>query len=152
MAKIMKIYKDTDPILREKCREVQHMEPWVMNLCDDMWITMQSRNAVGLAANQVGYNYKIIAIHGPEFSGIMINPTIQEKTEEIFHFMEGCLSIPGIELDTGKRSKAISISYFDMGGVKKILWTKDMTAVIIQHEMDHLAGKLMTDYIDKRIM
>lgn len=151
MAKTLKIYRDDEPILREKCRSVEKIEPWVLDLCGDMWATMQSSKAVGLAANQVGYNYRIITIDGPEFSGVMINPTIQEQTEEIFHFMEGCLSIPGVQLDTGNRSKAISINYFDIGGYEKTLWTKDITSVIIQHEVDHLDGKLMTDYLDRRI-
>ncbi len=151
MTKVLKIYNDTDAILRVKCREVEIIEPWVLSLCDDMWTTMKAKNGIGIAANQVGYDYRVIAVDGPQFSGIMINPIIHERSEEIFHFVEGCLSVPGIGFDPGIRSRSISVSYSDVSGEKKKLWTQDITSVIIQHEVDHLDGKMFTDYIDKRI-
>lgn len=151
MAKILKIYRDEDPILRVKCREIEKIEPWVLVLAGDMWDTMKAYKAVGLAGNQVGYDYRIITIDGPEFSGVMINPIIEEKSEEIVHFVEGCLSIPEAGFDTGKRSRAIGVSYYDISGKKQKLWTKEVTAVIIQHEVDHLDGVLMLDYMDERL-
>ena len=151
MAKLLKIYKDGDSILRTTCRSVGKLEAWVLEFGASMWLTMEMANGVGLAANQVGYDYRIIAVKGPEFSGIMINPIITDRSKEIFHLQEGCLSLPGFGIDTGKRSKEITVTYMDLAGDQKILLTKDFTAVIIQHEADHLDGILFTDYLDKKM-
>jgi peptide deformylase len=151
MAKILKIYSYQDPILRTKCRDILRMEPWVLQLADDMWMTMLMSKAVGLAANQVGFDYNVITIKGPEFQGPMINPVIEEASKEIFHYQEGCLSMVGYQMDTGKRSKTIKVSYHDLEGKKQTVTLSDMTAVIVQHEIDHLHGHLMTDYLDKSL-
>lgn len=146
---ILQVYKNTDLVLRVKCKEVENINVKILQLVNDMWETMESMNAIGLAANQVGEDYRIICIKGPEFSGIMINPEIVEWSDEIFHFVEGCLSMSGLGVDTGKRSRAIKVKYTAIDGKLQELWTKDLTSVIIQHEVDHLDGILMTDYLDK---
>lgn len=151
MAKILKIYKHSDPIMRMRCREIESLERWVMDLADDMWMTMLMAKAVGLAANQVGMDYRMITIKGDQFEGPMINPIIESKSEETFHYIEGCLSVPGYEFDTGKRSKRIIVSYFDLEGKPQKIELTDMTAVIVQHEYDHLEGVIFTDYMDKRL-
>lgn len=151
MAKILKIYSQTDPILRTKCRDIVHMEHWVLELADDMWMTMLMSKAVGLAANQVGMNYRMITIKGPEFEGPMINPVIIAASAEVHHFQEGCLSAPGYAFDTGKRSKEISVTYYDLEGKPQRINLTDMTAVIVQHEIDHLEGVLFMDYMDRRL-
>jgi len=149
MSKILKIYDYKDPILRTKCRDVLRMEPWVLGLADDMWMTMLISKALGLAANQVGFDYNMITINGPEFKGPMINPVIEEKSEEVFHHIEGCLSLPGYELDTGKRSKSIKVRYHDLESIEKTIWLKDVTSVIVQHEIDHLRGIIFLDHLHK---
>ncbi len=151
MAKILKVYSHTDPILRTKCRDIEHMEHWVFDLANDMWMTMLMSNAVGLAANQVGYDYRMITIRGDEFEGPMINPVIESASEEKFHFIEGCLSMPGYEFDTGKRSKSIKVTYYDLEGKPQVAEVSDMTAVVIQHEIDHLDGIVFIDYLDGRL-
>jgi peptide deformylase len=152
MASILKIYNYKDPILRTKCRDILRMEPWVLILADDMWMTMLMSKAIGLAANQVGYDYNIITINSPEFQGPMINPVVVEKSKEIFHYEEGCLSIPGYQMDTGKRSKTIKIDYHNLAGNKETITLNDMSAVVVQHEMDHLMGILMVDHLDKSLL
>jgi peptide deformylase len=127
------------------------MELWVLTLADDMWMTMLMSKAVGLAANQVGMDYRMITVMGDEFQGPMINPVILEKSPEIFHYPEGCLSSPGYAFDTGKRSKEICVSYYDLEGKSHFANFSGMTAVIIQHEVDHLEGILFMDYIDNRL-
>lgn len=149
MAKILKIYDFKDPILRTKCRDILRMETWVLDLANDMWMTMLMSKAVGLAANQVGYDYNMITINGPEFQGPMINPIIDEASKEKIHYMEGCLSMPGYEFDTGKRSKEITVVYHDLEGKAQTVVLKDMTAVIVQHEVDHLLGIIMTDHSEQ---
>jgi len=151
MAKILKIYNHQDPILRTKCRDIAHVESWVLGLADDMWMTMLVSKAVGLAANQVGMDYRMITINGPQFQGPMINPTIEERSKEVYHFGEACLSVPGYQFDTGKRSKNITVSYFDLAGKRQTTQVNDMTSVIVQHEMDHLNGVVFTDYLDGRL-
>ena len=147
MAKILKIYSYKDPILRTKCRDVPRMESWVLELADDMWTTMLMSKALGLAASQVGFDYNIVTINGPDFQGPMINPVIEEKSQELFHYVEGCLSIPGYEMDTGKRSKSIKVAYHDLSGKKETIWLKDVTSVIVQHEIDHLFGIIFLDHL-----
>ena len=151
MAKILKIYSYQEPILRTKCRDVGRMEPWVLELADDMWMTMLMSKAVGLAANQVGFDYNVITINGPEFQGPMINPFILEASKEIYHYQEGCLSMVGYSMDTGRRSKTIKVTYFDLEGKRQTITISDITAVIVQHEIDHLFGRLMTDYLEKSL-
>jgi peptide deformylase len=81
----------------------------------------------------------------------MINPVLLYKSDEQFHYIEGCLSVPGYEFDTGKRSKEIRVSYYDLSGQSQTVELSDMTAVIVQHEMDHLDGIVFIDYMDKRL-
>jgi peptide deformylase len=125
------------------------VETWVLELADDMWMTMLMSKAVGLAANQVGFDYRMITIKGPEFQGPMIDPTIEERSEEKFHYREKCLSMVGYEADTGKRSKTIKVSYFDLTGKREQAILNDETATIVQHEVDHLEGILMIDHLDR---
>lgn len=151
MAKILKIYNHQDPILRTKCRDVLHMEHWVLNLADDMWMTMLTLKAVGLAANQVGYDYRIITINGKQFQGPMINPVIVAQSKDTFHFQEGCLSAVGYGLNTGKRSQKIKVTYFDLEGKPQVVELTDMDSVIVQHEVDHLEGVIFLDHLDRRL-
>jgi len=151
MAKILKIYNHTDSILRTQCRDIDYIESWVLDLANDMWMTMLVSKAVGLAANQVGFDYRMITVKGPMFEGPMINPVIEERSETIYHYPEGCLSIPGYHFDTGKRSQSIKVRYKDIGDNVQTIWLKDMTAVIVQHEIDHLLGVTMLDYKDERL-
>ena len=151
MAKILKIYSHTDSILRTQCRDIDYIESWVLDLANDMWMTMLVSKAVGLAANQVGFDYRMITVKGPMFEGPMINPIIEERSDAIFHYPEGCLSIPGYQFDTGKRSQSIKVRYRDIEDNMQTIWLKDVTAVIVQHEIDHLLGVTMLDYKDGRL-
>lgn len=144
---VLKIYKDTDPVLRTKCKPIMNLVPWVFELAINMWETMEAHHAVGIAANQVGFTHRIICVKGPEFEGVMINPELLDMSDHVFFLEEGCLSQPNIKAYTGKRSKVVKVKYEDISGETQTLWTKDLTAVIIQHEIDHLDGILMTDYL-----
>ena len=112
---------------------------------------MLTSKAVGLAANQVGMDYNMITVLGPMFEGPMINPVILERSADVFHYAEGCLSVVGYELDIGKRSRSIKVQYYDLEGKKQEVELKDDTAVIVQHEIDHLLGKLMIDYLEPQM-
>lgn len=141
----LKIFSEKDPILRIPCKKVENIKehlPFALS----MYFTMKSKKAVGLAANQVGKSLRIITISSPEFEGIMFNPIIISKVEEKIDFLEGCLSIKNKSLNTKTRSKTIIVGWQDKSNTYNEKEFTDLTAVIIQHEIDHLDAVLMTDY------
>jgi peptide deformylase len=107
---------------------------------------MKAYKAIGLAANQVGKSIRIISLSIPDFEGVMFNPIILERIEEVFEYREGCLSIKGVGINTKSRSKSIKVQWQDKSGTYNEKEFHDLSAVAIQHEIDHLDSKLMTDY------
>ncbi|HIP27901.1 MAG TPA: peptide deformylase [Sulfurovum sp.] len=124
-------------------------------LLDDMYDTMCAKNGVGLAAIQIGVDVRALIINVPlevedgahdqpkDNTLEMINPVIVEKDgSEIFQ--EGCLSIPGVYEDV-ERAKHVKVEYFDRDGNKKTIEDEDFLSVAMQHEMDHLDGKVFIE-------
>lgn len=148
---ILKIYDQKDPILRTPSRPIERMEHWVLDLANDMYETMLFVKAAGLSANQVGMDYRIVTIHTSQFSGPMINPVIFYKSDDLFHFAEQCASAPGYGFDSGKRSRTIKVAFFDLEGKAQTLEFNESTAVVVQHEIDHLDGILFLDHMDRRL-
>lgn len=137
-----------DPRLRKKAIPVDVVDPAIRNLVDDMLETMYAEPGIGLAANQVNVQKRIIVIDISENKDdplVLINPSLlqhQGKTET----EEGCLSVPGIyEMVT--RADKIRIHALDRNGEPFEMDAEDLLAVCIQHEMDHLEGKLFVDYL-----
>lgn len=141
---ILKILPDKHPSLRQVCQKVTPEQ--YSKLALSMLTTLKAHQALGLAANQVGRNLRIIALATPQFQGIMYNPEIIERSEDIFNVNEGCLSIKGKFIDTNARSKTIKVKWQDKFGKYNEQEFNDLSSVVIQHEIDHLDGKLMTDY------
>lgn len=141
---ILKVLNDKSPLLRKVCLESSPTNHSKFAL--SMLTTMKAHNAVGLAANQVGKLLRIITLNTPEFQGVMFNPEIVSKSEEIFNFTEGCLSQKKKFVDTGKRAKTIEVKWQDKSGSYNTKEFSDLTSVVIQHEIDHLNGILMSDY------
>jgi peptide deformylase len=141
----LKILNDRDPILRKQCLPIENIKE-AIPLATSMYFTMKANRALGLAANQVGKCLRIITLSIPDFEGAMFNPIILEKIEEVFDFIEGCLSIKGVGINTKSRSKTIKVQWQDKTGTYNEKVFTDLSAVAIQHEIDHLDGKLMTDY------
>lgn len=141
----LKIYSDKDAILRVPCEKVENTKDH-LSFATSMYFTMKSLKAAGLAANQVGKSLRIITISSPQFEGIMFNPIIISKVEEKIDFLEGCLSIKNKRTNTKTRSKTITVGWQDKTGTYNEREFTDLTAVIIQHEIDHLDAILMTDY------
>lgn len=142
---ILKILNDKHPSLRSVCSRVEEPSKYSAFVMS-MLTTMKSHNAVGLAANQVGKSLRIITINTPDFSGVMFNPEILHYTPETQLFPEGCLSIKGVTHLTDKRAKTIRVRWQDKNKTYNEKEFSDLTAVVIQHEVDHLHGILMTDY------
>ena len=142
---ILKILKEDDPILRKVCREVTEITPRVLTLLDDMKDTLHKANGCGLAAPQVGVLRRIVIIEtesGKLYE--MINPEIVERSEELQHELEGCLSIPG-QWGVTERPKTVTVRAMDRNGKYYRLTGTDLLARAICHETDHLDGVLYKD-------
>lgn len=143
---ILKILKDEDEILRKKCREVTEITPRVLTLLEDMKDTLHKANGVGLAAPQVGVLRRIVLIEIEEGNLYeMINPEIIERSDELQHEIEGCLSIPG-RWGVTERPKTVTVRAMDRNGNYYTVTGSDLLARAICHETDHLDGILYSDH------
>ena len=145
---ILNILKYPDQRLYKVAREVKVVNNEIKTLISDMAETMYEAPGIGLAATQVDFHQRIIIIDISEDKNnllVMINPILLEsKGEEINQ--EGCLSVPEV-FEKVKRAEWIKISAIDINGKKFELEADGLLAVCIQHEMDHLEGKVFVDYL-----
>jgi peptide deformylase len=165
----LKIYTFPDAVLAQKAVPIPRVEKEYFKLADDMLETMYAAPGVGLAANQVGILKRILVLdteyesfdleegerapEGAEVVGghfvvqrkpiIVINPEIIRKEGEIL-FNEGCLSVPDYSADV-KRAEKVTLQYQDIDGLTKKLDADGLLAVAIQHEIDHLDGRLFIE-------
>ena len=150
MAKKLKILIFPDPRLRKVAKEVTKFDKSLENLANDMLKTMYIANGIGLAATQVDRHIRLIVMDLSEERDdprIFINPTYKIlKNHKLFEFEEGCLSIPGFN-ETIARPDKIELTWQDIKGNQHIDKPEGLLTVCIQHEIDHLDGKLMVDYI-----
>ncbi len=145
---ILSILEFPDPRLRTVAKLVAGVDAAIEGLVDDMFETMYHQHGVGLAATQVDVHQRIIVIDTSENKDhpiCLINPEIilQSGEEESD---EGCLSVPGI-FEPVKRAELITVKALDQKGMSFELEADGLLAVCIQHEMDHLLGKLFVDYL-----
>jgi len=150
---IVPIYNCFHPVLRQSTHEVTEMTDEVKSLITNLWDTLYNvSNGVGLAANQIGADKSVIVIDTSlkgtvEGSGpiLLINPEIIYFSDEKVVDKEGCLSIPELYEDV-VRSETIQIKYYDINMMEHIEEVSDFLAVVMQHEVDHLSGKLFFDH------
>jgi peptide deformylase len=145
---VLTILEFPDERLRKKAVPVQAVDGKVKKLVDDMLETMYQAKGVGLAATQVNVHQRIVVIDVSEEKDkplCLINPEIvaKEGTEES---EEGCLSVPGF-FEKVKRAERIKVKALDREGKPIEFEADDLLAVCVQHELDHLEGKLFVDYI-----
>ena len=144
------------PTLRKRSEEITKYYPDFEKFVADLTETMYVADGVGLAAPQVNRNIRVFVIDCnpfkekyPEASGVkgvFINPVILEETGDTWYYNEGCLSVPGIHEDV-LRKKTIKIRYFDENWVEHTKTFTGIVARVIQHEYDHLEGKVFTDHL-----
>ena len=134
-----------DRVLTKKCRPVEKMTPRISELIDDMFDTMYEANGVGLAAPQVGILKRIVVMDVDGTPHLLINPEILE-TSGSQTGAEGCLSLPGIH-ETVKRGNKIRVKYMDENFVEHEEEVEGYLARVMQHEFDHLDGKMFIDHI-----
>lgn len=137
-----------DKRLRTVAKPVENVEESIKKLVDDMFETMYTAPGIGLAATQVNVHQQVIVIDVSEEKNqplCLINPEIiaEEGTETCD---EGCLSVPDI-YETVERSEKVTVKALDQNGDEYTLQADELLAVCIQHEMDHLKGKLFVDYL-----
>jgi peptide deformylase len=147
MAKLT-VIEYPDPRLRITAQPVTAFNAKLKRLVADMFETMYAAPGVGLAATQVDVHKQLLVADMSENSDqplVLINPRILEKTGDQI-FQEGCLSFPGIYADV-ERALRVSVTAQDVDGNDFVLDVEGPIAVCIQHEMDHLVGKLFVDYL-----
>jgi len=137
-----------DPRLRKQARPVEQVDAKVRRLADDMLETMYAAPGIGLAAVQVGAPQRVITIDITEEKNhplVLINPEILEK-DGIEEMAEGCLSVPGV-FENVKRAEHIRFKALDRDGRPFEMEAEGLLSVCVQHEIDHLDGKLFVDYL-----
>jgi|TARA_B100001094_G_C17890202_1_gene651318 peptide deformylase len=150
MAKKLKILIFPDPRLRKVAEKVLKFDKSLQNLADDMLLTMYDANGIGLAATQVDQHVRLVVMDLSDDRNeprIFVNPSYKVlQNHNLFEFEEGCLSIPGFN-ETISRPDKIELKWQDINGNEHNEEPEGLLTVCIQHEIDHLEGKLMVDYV-----
>lgn len=151
---ILEIKTFPQKVLSKKAKPVGHIDDETKKLIDNMIETLYAKRGAGLAANQVGAAKQIIVVDDSREGGnlkVLINPRITKKKGGLIS-SEGCLSLPGIEIEV-KRPVKIEVEYKDRHGNHKKIKAEQLLARIICHEVDHLHGKTLLDKLSlfKRI-
>lgn len=172
---IRKVARMGHPVLREKAKKIDPKDiptPEIQGLIQDMINTMEEYGGIGIAAPQV-YESKSLAIirmendsdkydasvninakskykdSNGEPIAVFINPVIKVIDDKRQNFWEGCLSVPGLRGLVG-RPRKVSVEYLDESGNPQKITVEDFAATVVQHELDHLAGKLYVDRIEDK--
>ena len=146
---LLPILSFPDPRLRTIAKPVEEVTNSIRQLAADMLETMYEAPGIGLAATQVDQHIQLIVIDLSENKDqpmVFINPKITVLTDETQPYEEGCLSVPLI-YDKVERSSRVKIEAINLEGQTFEIEADDLLAVCIQHEMDHLNGKLFVDYL-----
>lgn len=146
---LLEILEYPDPRLRTLAKPIAEVTPEITTLIDDMFETMYDAPGIGLAATQVDHHVQLIVMDISEDKNeplVFINPSITILDGEPEKMQEGCLSVPGFYEDIS-RIEHVKINALDKQGKPFELEARGLLAVCIQHEMDHLNGKLFVDYL-----
>ena len=138
-----------DPRLHTVAKPVQAVDARILQLIADMFETMHDAHGIGLAATQVNVHERLIVIDASEEHDqpmVLINPEIVWASPEKKLNDEGCLSVPGI-YDGVERHERVHVRALDGAGKEQLIEAEGLLAVCIQHEMDHLMGKVFVEYL-----
>lgn len=144
---LLEILHYPDPRLHTVAKPVETIDDRIRTLVKDMAQTMYNAPGIGLAATQINVHERVIVIDLSEEQNnllVLINPEIIWRSDEVQSYEEGCLSVPGI-FETVKRAAQIKVQAFDENGKQFQIEADGLLAVCIQHEMDHLAGKVFVE-------
>jgi peptide deformylase len=146
---ILPVLKFPDNRLRTKAAPVKQIDDDTKRIVADMFDTMYDENGVGLAATQVNIHQQIIVMDVSENrseSHVLINPEIIKRSEQTKINEEGCLSVPGCYAKVDRHTQ-VTVRALDINGKPFELDGDELLAICIQHELDHLQGKLFVDYL-----
>ena len=146
---LLPILEFPDPRLRTVAKSVTEVDDNIRQLVDDMFETMYDAPGIGLAATQVNVHKRVVVIDVSEDKSqpqVFINPEIEVLDTELSEYDEGCLSVPGF-YETVVRPGHIRVKALDRNGDAFEIEPQGLLAVCIQHELDHLNGKLFVDHI-----
>lgn len=146
---LLDILRYPDPRLHTVAAPVAQIDERLRAFIADMLETMYEAHGIGLAATQVNFHQRLIVIDVSEERNqpmVLINPELVWQSEDRLKGEEGCLSVPGI-YDGVERARAIRVQAQDEHGVSRIIEAEGMLSVCIQHEMDHLMGKVFVEYL-----
>ena len=139
-----------DPRLKKLCEPVAEITPEVRQLAEDMLETMYAAPGIGLAAPQVGVMRRVLVMDcikdGAPEPMVLINPQMVWQSEDLSVYEEGCLSIPDQYAEV-RRPAAVTVSWTDLDGETQDRTFDGLWGTCVQHEMDHLDGKLFIDYL-----
>ena len=145
---LLDILEFPDPRLRTKAKPVAKVTPKITKLAEDMLETMYAAPGIGLAATQINVHQRLLVVDVSDDHNeplVFINPELLSKSGQI-ESDEGCLSIPGF-YEPVERFETIQVKALDRHGEEFVLDAEGLLAICIQHEMDHLEGKLFVDYL-----
>ena len=148
-----KIIMVPDEILKKKSEKIEKITNNEKQLADDLFETMYKNNGIGLAAVQVGVLRRMIVIDVSKKDEkkhplCLINPVIKSFSKNLSSYEEGCLSIPETFIEI-ERPKTCVVEFIDISGNKKNMKCDDLLSTCIQHEINHLDGKLIIDFLSK---
>ena len=146
---ILNILEFPDPRLRTIAKPVETVDDSLRQLIDDMFETMYAAPGIGLAATQVNVHKRLVVIDVSEDKTqplVFINPEFEPLTDELDQYQEGCLSVPGF-YENVERPQRVRVKALDRNGEAFEMICEGLLAVCIQHECDHLNGKLFVDYL-----
>jgi peptide deformylase len=146
---LLPILKYPDPRLREVAKPVAVVDDGVRRLVDDMLETMYAQEGVGLAATQVDVHRRVIVMDTSSERNrpvVLINPQLTARSEELGFSEEGCLSVPAT-FERIARHERVTVQALDREGQSFELQADGLSAVCVQHEMDHLDGKVFVEYL-----
>lgn len=153
MTLVLKPYGES--VLRQRAQPVEKVNAAVRRLADEMIRAVKKYEGVGLAAPQIGKGQRLVVLYHPELHPkpmAMINPEILVRADEFAELEEGCLSVPGVTVAIS-RPNGVRVRYLDLKGVERERELEGLLARIVFHEVDHLNGKLIVDYLtlDQRL-
>ncbi|MEY2842126.1 MAG: hypothetical protein RI920_163 [Pseudomonadota bacterium] len=146
---LLPILSYPDPRLHKVAKPVSQVDERIRQLVDDMLHTMYEAKGVGLAATQVDVHERIVVIDTSEERNqplVLINPEIIEASEEMLEWEEGCLSVPTI-YDKVDRHARVTVRALNRDGQTYEFEGEELLAVCVQHELDHLLGKVFVEYL-----
>lgn len=153
MPKVMKVNHVPDAILRQVCEPVPLEKlgtPDFLALIEDMKLTMEKEQGVGIAAPQVGINWRLFIAETAEGDKAFINPEWVQKSFKVIDYEEGCLSVPGDKArrkwGATRRHRTVTIKALDEYGKEFEMKGEGLLSIIFQHEYDHLNGRLFIDH------